>query len=61
MMPLQLFANKTFSGANLLTLFLYAGLGAGMLFLSLNLVQAQGYTQLQSINSLPLCIALCLH
>ena len=48
MMPLQLFANKTFSGANLLTFFLYAGLGAGMLFLSLNLVQAQGYTQLQS-------------
>ncbi|HMH23860.1 MAG TPA: MFS transporter, partial [Puia sp.] len=28
--------------------FLYAGLGAGMLFLSLNLVQAQGYDQLQS-------------
>jgi MFS family permease len=48
MMPLHLFANKTFSGANLLTFFLYAGLGAGMLFLSLNLVQAQGYSQLQS-------------
>lgn len=48
MMPLHLFANKTFSGANLLTFFLYAGLGAGMLFLSLNLVQAQGYSQLES-------------
>jgi EmrB/QacA subfamily drug resistance transporter len=48
MMPLHLFANRTFSGANLLTFFLYAGLGAGMLFLSLNLVQAQGYSQLQS-------------
>ena len=48
MMPLQLFANLTFSGANLLTFFLYAGLGAGMLFLSLNLVQVQGYSQLQS-------------
>jgi EmrB/QacA subfamily drug resistance transporter len=48
MMPLQLFSNLTFSGANLLTLFLYAGLGAGMLFLSLNLVQVQGYDQLQS-------------
>ncbi len=48
MMPLQLFANSTFSGANLLTFFLYAGLGSGMLFLSLNLVQAQGYSQLQS-------------
>jgi EmrB/QacA subfamily drug resistance transporter len=48
MMPLSLFANSNFSGANLLTFFLYAGLGAGMLFLSLNLVQAQGYDQLQS-------------
>jgi MFS family permease len=48
MMPLQLFANATFSGANLLAFFLYAGLGAGMLFLSLNLVQVQGYSQLQS-------------
>ncbi|MDB4923122.1 MFS transporter [Mucilaginibacter sp.] len=48
MMPLQLFANPTFTGANLLTLFLYAGLGAGMLFLSLNMVQVQGYSQLQS-------------
>ncbi|HTH83630.1 MAG TPA: MFS transporter [Mucilaginibacter sp.] len=48
MMPLTLFANATFSGANLLTFFLYAGLGAGMLFLSLNLVQVQGYSQLQS-------------
>ena len=48
MMPLRLFSNATFSGANLLTFFLYAGLGAAMLFLSLNLVQAQGYTQLES-------------
>jgi EmrB/QacA subfamily drug resistance transporter len=48
MMPLTLFSNLTFSGANLLTFFLYAGLGAGMLFLSLNLVQVQGYNQLQS-------------
>lgn len=48
MMPLYLFANRTFSGVNALTFFLYAGLGAGMLFLSLNLVQAQGYSQLQS-------------
>ena len=48
MMPLNLFKNLTFSGANLLTFFLYGGLGAGMLFLSLNLVQVQGYTQRQS-------------
>jgi MFS family permease len=48
MMPLQLFTSLTFSGANLLTFFLYAGLGAGMLFQSLNMVQIQGYSQLQS-------------
>ncbi len=48
MMPLHLFANGAFSGTNLLTFFFYAGLGAGMLFLSLNLVQVQGYSQLQS-------------
>jgi EmrB/QacA subfamily drug resistance transporter len=48
MMPLQLFNNLTFSGANLLTFFLYAGLSAGMLFLGLNMVQVQGYSQLQS-------------
>ncbi|UOE46631.1 MFS transporter [Mucilaginibacter sp. SMC90] len=48
MMPLSLFNNKTFSGINLLTFFLYAGLGGGMLFMSLNMVQVQGYSQLQS-------------
>lgn len=48
MMPLGLFANTTFTGVNLLTFFLYAGLGTGMLFLSLNMVQAQGYSQLDS-------------
>src|SRR5579863_1546101 len=31
MMPLKLFANSTFSGVNLLTFLLYAGLGAGLL------------------------------
>jgi EmrB/QacA subfamily drug resistance transporter len=57
MMPLQLFSNLTFSGANLLTFFLYAGLGAGMLFLGLNMVQVQGYSQLQSgLTFLPFTI-----
>ncbi|RAJ77540.1 EmrB/QacA subfamily drug resistance transporter [Chitinophaga dinghuensis] len=48
MMSLHLFKNRIFAGANLLSLFLYAGLGGGMLFLGLNLVQVQGYTQLES-------------
>jgi MFS family permease len=45
MMPLQLFRSRTFSGANLLTLFLYGALSVGTFFLSLNLVQAQNYSQ----------------
>ncbi|MET3879028.1 DHA2 family efflux MFS transporter permease subunit [Chitinophaga sp. OAE865] len=48
MLPVGLFKNVIFTGTNLLTFFLYAGLGAGMLFLSLDMVQVQGYTQLQS-------------
>ena len=61
MMPLALFADKTFSGANLLTFFLYAGLGGGMLFLSLNLVQIQGYSQLESgLTFLPFTVLMIL-
>ena len=39
MMPLKLFNSRTFSGANLLTLFVYAALGGAMFFLPLNLIQ----------------------
>jgi len=42
MLPLALLRNRTFAGANLLTLLLYAGLGGGLFFLPLNLVQVQG-------------------
>ncbi|KYC38449.1 MFS transporter [Scytonema hofmannii PCC 7110] len=45
MMPLHLFKSRTFSGTNLLTLFLYGALSVGTFFLCLNLVQAQGYSQ----------------
>ena len=48
MVPLGLFKNKTFTGANVLTFFLYAALAAALLFLTLNLVQVQGYSQLQA-------------
>lgn len=48
MMPLSLFRNPVFSGVNLLTFFLYSGLSAAMLFLSLNMVQIQGYSQLEA-------------
>jgi EmrB/QacA subfamily drug resistance transporter len=48
MVPLKLFQNLTFTGANLLTFLLYAGLAVAMLFLSLNLIQIQGYRQVQA-------------
>ena len=61
MMPLQLFKNKTFTGANLLTFFVYAGLFGGMLFLTLNMVQIQGYSQLQAgLTFLPFTILIIL-
>lgn len=44
MLPLTLFRSKDFSGANLLTLFLYAALAGALFFLPLNLIQVQGYT-----------------
>jgi EmrB/QacA subfamily drug resistance transporter len=44
MMPLRLFRSRNFSGANLLTLFLYAGLGGALYFLPFNLIQVHGYS-----------------
>jgi EmrB/QacA subfamily drug resistance transporter len=44
MIPLALFRNRNFSGANLLTLFLYAAIGVFFFFLPLNLIQVQQYS-----------------
>src|SRR6266571_6702385 len=44
MMPLALFRSRNFTGANLLTLFLYAALAGTLFFLPLNLIQVQGYS-----------------
>ncbi len=43
MLPLTLFRSRNFSGANLLTLFLYAALSGALFFFPLNLIQVQGY------------------
>jgi EmrB/QacA subfamily drug resistance transporter len=43
-LPLGLFRILNFTGANLLTLFLYAALGGAMFFLPLNFIQVQGYS-----------------
>ena len=44
MVPLALFRNRHFAGANLLTLWLYAALGGGLYFFPLNLIQVQNYS-----------------
>jgi EmrB/QacA subfamily drug resistance transporter len=44
MLPLTLFRSRNFSGANLLTLFLYTALSGCLFFFPLNLIQVQGYT-----------------
>jgi EmrB/QacA subfamily drug resistance transporter len=44
MLPLTLFRSRDFSGANLLTFFLYTALGGALFFFPLNLIQAQGYS-----------------
>jgi EmrB/QacA subfamily drug resistance transporter len=59
MMPLTLFKSSTFSGGNLLTLFVYAALGGAMFFLPLNLIQIQGYSEISAgLAMLPIIICI---
>jgi EmrB/QacA subfamily drug resistance transporter len=59
LLPLQLFQSRNFSGANLLTLLLYAALGALLFFLPYNLIQVQGFTPTQAgAANLPLILIL---
>jgi predicted MFS family arabinose efflux permease len=44
MMPLRLFASRSFSGVNLLTLLLYGALGGAFFFLPFLLIQAHGFS-----------------
>src|SRR5438094_1807072 len=44
MVPLSVFHSRTFGGANLLTLLLYAALGIFFFLFPLNLIQVQGYS-----------------
>jgi EmrB/QacA subfamily drug resistance transporter len=52
MLPLALFRSRSFTGANLLTLCLYAALSGVFFFFPLNLVQVQGYTTTQAGGAL---------
>jgi EmrB/QacA subfamily drug resistance transporter len=59
LVSLKLFASRTFSGTNALTLFLYGALAGALLFLPLNLQQVQGYSGTQaSLALLPFSILL---
>lgn len=44
MVPLSLFSSKTFTGANLVTLFLYFALGGVFFLMPFNLIHVQGYS-----------------
>ena len=44
MVPLHLFRSRAFSGANLLTLLLYAALGGVLFFMPFDLIQVNGYS-----------------
>ena len=48
MVPLQLFRSRTFSGVNLLTVFLYGALAGGLFFVPFVLIQGQGYSAAQA-------------
>ena len=48
MLPLLLFQSRSFRGANLLTLFLYAALSGTLFFFPLDLIQVQGYSPTQA-------------
>jgi len=57
MVPPALFRSRTFSGANLLILFLYAALGIFFFLFPMNLIQAQGYsTTATGAAALPLIL-----
>jgi len=52
MVPLRLFRSSNFSGANLLTLFLYSALSGVFFFFPLNLIQVQGYSATEAGGAL---------
>ncbi len=59
MIPLSLFQSRTFSGTNLMTLFLYGALSVATLFMPLNFAQVQGYERIEiSLALLPFALLL---
>ena len=61
MMPLHLFRDRTFSAANLMTLVVYAALGAVLFFLVLQLQTVSGYRALEAgLAELPITFCMLL-
>src|SRR5258708_9788386 len=61
MVPLTLFASRSFTGPNLLTLFLYAAIGILFFLFPLNLIQVQAYsTTAAGAAALPLILLIFL-
>jgi EmrB/QacA subfamily drug resistance transporter len=61
MVPLELFRSRDFSGANLLTVFLYAALGIFFFLFPLNLIQVQRYSAVATgAAALPLILLMFL-
>ncbi len=59
MLPPDLFRSRTFSAANLLTLFLYAALGAAMFFIPFELIDLQGFSATEAgAANLPMVVLL---
>ncbi|RKP46337.1 MFS transporter [Trinickia fusca] len=64
MMPLDVFRSRDFTGANLVTLLLYFGLGGALFFLPFTLIRAHGYTATEAGAALlpvPVIIGLLSH
>ena len=61
MVPLDIFANRTFSAANAMTLLVYAALGAVLFFLVLQLQTVSGYSPLEAgVATLPITVCMLL-
>jgi EmrB/QacA subfamily drug resistance transporter len=59
MMPLNLFSNRTFAGANALTVVLYGALGGAIFLLPYSLIKAHGYRPVEAgVAFLPLSLIL---
>jgi EmrB/QacA subfamily drug resistance transporter len=58
MVPLELFRSRAFAATNLVTLFLYAALGACLFFVPFDLIQVQHYSPTEAGAALLPCIVL---